>query len=97
MASQFVIASKTTSTGTVTSSNVALVAMYHVESGTAGQIVLKNGDTDGNVQLDIDTAGGNRGRQVAMPAGHSIPFPDGLHVDTLNNVSSLTLFFTNED
>lgn len=83
---------KVTATGNVTTRSVILLGVYLVGTGTPGQLVLKDTDTNGNVQLDVETAGANSNIPVAIPNG-GIFFPGGIYVDTLSNLGSPTLFY----
>lgn len=91
-------AKKATGAGNVTPSDVLLQGLFYNTGGTDGQILLKNGDTNGNTQLDLDTVGNNQTEDVILSTGSpddGIPFPDGIHIDTLSNITSVTLIYKN--
>jgi hypothetical protein len=88
------VAARFTSTGNATTRPVRLTGVAVVGSGSGGRITLKNKDTNGNVQFDLDTPGNNSFEQFKS---FDIPFPDGIHIDTFSNIDAATLFWRTVD
>lgn len=82
---------KATSTGDVVSTGGTVRGLHFIEGGVGGQIVLKDG-SDGETRLDMDTAGHNEGDDVTIPYP-GLHFENAIHVDTMQDVSSLTVFY----
>lgn len=84
------VMARATSTGSLTSDSVHMTGVAVAGTANEGRVTIKNGNTNGNIQFDIDTPGNNGFEQFKS---FDIPCPDGIYVDTVNNVRSITVFW----
>ena len=82
---------KVTATGDVSTGPARLIAIHAVCSGTAGSIVLKDGD-GGTTLLDLDTPASATALVETYIGDMGIRFENNIHA-TLTNVTSLTCIF----
>ena len=82
---------KVTATGDVSTGSARLIAIHAVCSGTAGSIVLKDGD-GGTTLLDLDTPASATALVETYIGDMGIRFENNIHA-TLTNVTSLTCIF----
>lgn len=80
-----------TETGTVFDQRVILMDLYVSPNGTAGDVVLREGNTSGPERLRLNLSKETTGRNVKLP-GDGMMFNDGLAVSNLPNGAVLTLF-----
>lgn len=83
-------AATVTSTGSVYGMRTRVKALSYVAGGTAGSIVLKDGGSSGQTELNLAVPANGAGL-VYIP-GDGILFNSDVYA-TLSNITSLTVFY----